>query len=165
MKVGKMMEIIVGRTAGFCYGVKRAVKSAENEINNSEEQVCCLGEIVHNKQVVNELKEKGIKFVENIDEANNKTIIRAHGIPKEVYEKAGGFEEELSVAFNDVDFCLRVRNIGYLIVYDPLVEAYHYESKSRGAEDSPEKVARFQAEIEFMRNRWEDLLKKGDHTK
>ena len=82
------MEIIVGRTAGFCYGVKRAVKSAENEINNSEEQVCCLGEIVHNKQVVNELKEKGIKFVENIDEANNKTIIRAHGIPKEVYEKA-----------------------------------------------------------------------------
>ena len=82
------MEIIVGKTAGFCYGVKRAVESAENEINNSEEQVYCLGEIVHNKQVVNELKEKGIKFVEDIDEANNKTIIRAHGIQKEVYEKA-----------------------------------------------------------------------------
>ena len=45
-------------------------------------------------------------------------------VKKEVYEKAGGFEEELSVAFNDVDFCLRVRNIGYLIVYDPLVEAF-----------------------------------------
>ena len=72
-------------------------------------------------------------------------------VKKEVYEKAGGFEEELSVAFNDVDFCLRVKEMGYLIVYDPLVEAYHYESKSRGAEDSPEKVARFQAEIEFMR--------------
>ena len=82
------MEIIVGKTAGFCYGVKRAVESAENEVNNSKEQVYCLGEIVHNKQVVNELKEKGIKFVKNIDEANNKTIIRAHGIPKEVYEKA-----------------------------------------------------------------------------
>ena len=82
------MEIIVGKTAGFCYGVKKAVESAENEINNSEEQVYCLGEIVHNKQVVNELKEKGIKFVENIDEASNKTIIRAHGIQKEVYEKA-----------------------------------------------------------------------------
>lgn len=65
------------------------------------------------------------------------------------------------MAFNDVDFCLRVKEMGYLIVYDPLVEAYHYESKSRGAEDSPEKVARFQAEIEFMRNRWENLLKKG----
>ena len=82
------MEIIVGKTAGFCYGVKKAVESAENEINNSEEQVYCLGEIVHNKQVVNELKEKGIKFVENIDEASIKTIIRAHGIQKEVYEKA-----------------------------------------------------------------------------
>ena len=72
------MEIIVGKTAGFCYGVKRAVESAENEINNSEEQVYCLGEIVHNKQVVNELKEKGVKFVENIDEANNKTILHNH---------------------------------------------------------------------------------------
>ena len=82
------MEIIVGKTAGFCYGVKRAVESAENEVNNSKEQVYCLGEIVHNKQVVNDLEKKGIKFVENIDEANNKTIIRAHGIPKEVYEKA-----------------------------------------------------------------------------
>ena len=83
-------------------------------------------------------------------------------VKKEVYDKVNGFEEELSVAFNDVDFCLRVREVGYLIVYDPRVEAYHYESKSRGAEDSPEKVARFQSEIEFMRNRWETLLKEGD---
>lgn len=83
-------------------------------------------------------------------------------VKKEVYDKVNGFEEELSVAFNDVDFCLRVREAGYLIVYDPRVEAYHYESKSRGAEDSPEKVARFQSEIEFMRNRWETLLKEGD---
>ena len=83
-------------------------------------------------------------------------------VKKEVYDKIGGFEEQLSVAFNDVDFCLRAKEEGYLIVYDPLVEAWHYESKSRGAEDSPEKVARFQAEIEFMRERWENLLKKGD---
>lgn len=83
-------------------------------------------------------------------------------VKKEAYEKVGGLEEALSVAFNDVDFCLRVRNEGYLIVYDPQVEAYHYESKSRGAEDSAEKVARFQTEIEFMRNRWENLLKQGD---
>lgn len=83
-------------------------------------------------------------------------------VKKEVYDKVNGFEEALSVAFNDVDFCLRVREAGYLIVYDPRVEAYHYESKSRGAEDSPEKVARFQSEIEFMRNRWETLLKEGD---
>ena len=73
------MEIIVGKTAGFCYGVKRAVEGAERELQENNKNIYCLGEIVHNKQVVNELKEKGIKFVENIDEANNKTIIRAHG--------------------------------------------------------------------------------------
>lgn len=83
-------------------------------------------------------------------------------VKKEVYEQVGGFEEQLSVAFNDVDFCLRVGECGYLVVYDPLVEAYHYESKSRGAEDSPEKTARFQSEIEFMRCRWGTLLKNGD---
>ena len=83
-------------------------------------------------------------------------------VKRSIYEEIGGFEEELSVAFNDVDFCLRVGQKGYLVVYLPSVEAYHYESKSRGAEDSPEKVARFQSEIEFMRNRWEDFLKAGD---
>ena len=61
-----------------------------------------------------------------------------------------------------VDFCLRNRKKGYLVVYDPYVELYHYESKSRGTEDSKEKVRRFQEEIEFMRCRWEKLLKQGD---
>lgn len=81
---------------------------------------------------------------------------------RSAFEEAGGFEEKLSVAFNDVDFCLRVREQEKLIVYDPYVQLYHYESKSRGAEDSPEKVRRFQEEIEFMRSRWAKLLKAGD---
>ena len=71
----------------------------------------------------------------------------------EAFRKAGGFEEKLTVAFNDV---------GWLVVYDPHVEMYHYESKSRGAEDSEEKLRRFQQEIEFMRTRWIRLLKDGD---
>ncbi len=83
-------------------------------------------------------------------------------VKRSVYEAAGGFTEKLSVAFNDVDFCLKVRSLGYLVVYHPRVEAYHYESKSRGAEDSPEKVARFQKEIEYMRNHWIAILKNGD---
>ena len=73
-------------------------------------------------------------------------------VKREIYEQAGGFEEQLAVAFNDVDFCLKVRRLGKLVVYEPHVQAYHYESKSRGAEDSPEKTARFQREIEYMRN-------------
>ena len=81
---------------------------------------------------------------------------------RQVFEQLGGFEERLSVAFNDVDLCLRTVQAGYLVVYNPEVELYHYESKSRGAEDSEEKVRRFQEEIEFMRCRWMDLLKKGD---
>lgn len=81
---------------------------------------------------------------------------------RSVFEKIGGFEERLSVAFNDVDLCLRTNEAGYLVVYDPYVKLYHYESKSRGAEDSEEKIKRFQNEIEFMRTRWEAMLKNGD---
>lgn len=83
-------------------------------------------------------------------------------VKREAFEEVGGFEEQLSVAFNDVDLCLRLREKGYLVVYNPYAELYHYESKSRGAEDSKEKVRRFQSEIEFMRCRWEKLLKAGD---
>lgn len=81
---------------------------------------------------------------------------------RDVFLKIGGFEEKLTVAFNDVDLCLRTGQEGYLVVYNPHVEMYHYESKSRGTEDSKEKVRRFQTEIEFMRSRWIGLLKEGD---
>ena len=81
---------------------------------------------------------------------------------KSVFEEAGGFTEELAVAFNDIDLCLKVRKQEKLIVYDPYVKLYHYESKSRGAEDSEEKVRRFQSEIEYMRTHWIDILRNGD---
>ena len=83
-------------------------------------------------------------------------------IKRSVFEAVGGFEERLAVAFNDVDLCLKVRELGYLVVYDPYAELYHYESKTRGAEDTPEKVRRFQREIEYMRSRWTEILKNGD---
>ena len=81
---------------------------------------------------------------------------------KEVFEEAGGFTEELAVAFNDVDLCRKVRKNNHLIVYDPYAKLYHMESKTRGAEDSKEKVRRFQTEIEYMRCHWLDILKNGD---
>lgn len=83
-------------------------------------------------------------------------------VKKSIYDQLHGMDEKFAVAFNDVDFCLRVRKEGYLIVYHPFVEAYHYESKSRGKEDSKEKVRRFQTEIELMRGRWIKILKEGD---
>lgn len=83
-------------------------------------------------------------------------------IEKHIFDEVGGLDEVLTVAFNDLDLCLRVGKAGYLVVYNPLVEAYHYESKSRGKEDTKEKVRRFGDEIEFIRTRWITLLKEGD---
>ncbi len=82
------MEIIVGKTAGFCYGVERAVEGATKEVTNATDKIYCLGEIVHNKQVVKKLEELGIKCVETLEEAEGTVLIRAHGIPKEVYDLA-----------------------------------------------------------------------------
>lgn len=82
------MEIIVGKTSGFCYGVKNAVEGAEKELNKSAEKIYCLGELVHNKSVIDKLEKKGISFINNIKEANGKTIIRAHGVEKKVYTEA-----------------------------------------------------------------------------
>ncbi|MFT3867597.1 MAG: glycosyltransferase [Nibricoccus sp.] len=74
---------------------------------------------------------------------------------KSVFEQAHGFDEDnLKVAFNDVDFCLRVEALGYRNLFTPFAELIHHESASRGAEDCPEKVARFAKEIEFMKKRW-----------
>ena len=83
-------------------------------------------------------------------------------VKKKAFEEAGGFEEKLAGAVNDVDLCLKIREKGYLVVYDPYVEMYHYESKTRGREDTKEKVRRFQGEIEYMRTRWIGILKEGD---
>ncbi len=83
-------------------------------------------------------------------------------VKAKAFQEAGGFTQELAVAFNDIDLCLKIRRLGYLVAYDPYVEMYHYESKSRGAEDNKEKVRRFQKEIEYMRSHWLPLLKQGD---
>ncbi|SCH26710.1 Hyaluronan synthase [uncultured Dorea sp.] len=83
-------------------------------------------------------------------------------VSRKIFDLVGGFEETLSVAFNDVDLCLRIQKAGYHNVYNPHVEMYHHESKSRGTEDSEAKARRFQTEIEFMRTNWIQLLKSGD---
>ena len=83
-------------------------------------------------------------------------------VKKSVFEDVGGLTEELKVAFNDVDFCMKVRQAGKLVVYNPYAELYHYESKSRGLEDTPEKVARFNNEIKIFSERWPEILKNGD---
>jgi GT2 family glycosyltransferase len=82
-------------------------------------------------------------------------------VRREVFEEVGGLDEEkLAIAFNDVDFCLKVREAGYLNLFTPFAELYHHESVSRGLEDNPEKVQRFNAEVRTMIQRWGPLLTK-----
>ena len=81
------MKIIVGKTAGFCYGVKRAVDGATELVKN-DTNIYCLGELVHNKEVIKELTEQGMKIINNINEAKGTTIIRAHGVEKAIYDIA-----------------------------------------------------------------------------
>ena len=83
-------------------------------------------------------------------------------VKKEVFEEIGGFDTDLKVAFNDVDLCMKIRTAGYRIVYNPYAELYHYESKSRGLEDTPEKVERFNGEIATFAQKWPEILKHGD---
>ena len=72
---------------------------------------------------------------------------------KKVFEEVGGYEENLAIAFNDVDLCLKIREKGYLIVYTPYVEFYHYESLTRGYEDTPDKKARFLGEDQVYKRK------------
>jgi GT2 family glycosyltransferase len=78
---------------------------------------------------------------------------------RDVFEEVSGFEEDLPVAFNDVDFCFKLVDQGYKNIYLPHVVLYHYESKSRGHEDTPEKLARMFQETKYMQNKWDKIIK------
>lgn len=80
-------------------------------------------------------------------------------VRKSIYKQVGGMDEDnLQVAFNDVDFCLKMHEAGYRNLWTPYAELYHHESKSRGQDDTPDKKARFKAEGDFMQNKWSDCL-------
>lgn len=81
---------------------------------------------------------------------------------RSLFDKVGGFSEDLAVAFNDIDYCMKIRSLNKLVVYAPYALFYHYESKSRGLEDTPEKVERFNREIRKFSEKWPDILRDGD---
>ena len=81
---------------------------------------------------------------------------------REVFDSVGGLDETFEVAFNDIDFCLRVGETGKLVVYNPYASFHHYESKSRGLEDNVEKLRRFHGEIYRFARRYEKFMEKGD---
>ncbi len=82
-------------------------------------------------------------------------------VRRDLYQELGGFDEaHLPVAFNDIDFCLRLRAAGYAIVWTPHAELIHHESASRGLEDTGEKQSRFLAEVEYMNTKWGETLQR-----
>lgn len=83
-------------------------------------------------------------------------------VRKSIYQAVGGLDDSLAVAFNDIDFCLRVRAAGYRNHWTPYAELIHHESVTRGYEDTPEKQRRFRSEIETMQARWPALLTHDD---
>lgn len=83
-------------------------------------------------------------------------------VSKALYEELGGLDESFTVALNDVDFCLRVREKGFLNIFTPFAELYHYESKSRGSDKKDKRALRYQQESDRFRVKWADALAKGD---
>ena len=83
-------------------------------------------------------------------------------VKRSVWAQVGGLEEGYALAFNDVDLCMKIRKAGYLIVWTPFAELYHYESRSRGMEDTPQKQRRFAQEVALFQERWARELAAGD---
>lgn len=81
---------------------------------------------------------------------------------REIFDQTQGFDEALAVAYNDVDLCLAVRKLGYLNIWTPCMEAIHYESVSRGNDLDEDKRERFLGEVKYFKEKWEDILEKGD---
>jgi GT2 family glycosyltransferase len=81
---------------------------------------------------------------------------------KKLYEAVGGLDESFKVAFNDIDYCLKLRKLGKLVVYNANARLYHYESKSRGADNTAEKLERFNGEIHNFEQKWSEILLNGD---
>ena len=83
-------------------------------------------------------------------------------VSRKLFDEVNGFDEALALAFNDVDFCLKLRELGKLIVFNPFCELYHYESASRGSDKSTENKERFKKEKELFLEKWGETIKKGD---
>lgn len=127
------MEVVLGKTAGFCPGVRNAVQKAE-EVLEENEHVYCLGEIVHNVHVVEKLQKMGLIVIDNLNQVpkGEKVIIRAHGVPKSVYEEA----EKKQIVLIDLT-CQKVLKVHKIVEQDTL---NHEMIFYLGIKDHPETI-------------------------
>ena len=159
----------LGRTASMLPGVGRIISSVsdivlgcgtliKNSIGVAAAITIMVISIIPVLKIL--LSSIGYKLVGAVLEpVSDKRIVNA---VNGMYEEVHGLEEELKVAYNDVDFCLKVREKKYKVVYNPYAVLYHYESKSRGQDDTPEKKERFRRESRYMVDKWAEYYDKGD---
>jgi O-antigen biosynthesis protein len=99
-----------------------------------------------------------LRFTQNVSAVTGACLL----CPAKVFREVGGFDEGFVLAFNDVDLCLQILARGQRVVWTPHAELYHFESKTRGYEDTPEKLRRFRREIELFKTKWSEFLRTGD---
>ena len=99
-----------------------------------------------------------LKIVHNVSAVTGACLMTR----KEVFQEVGGFDENLQVAYNDVDLCLKIREKGYLIVWTPFAELYHHEKLTRGRPSNKEKWELEIKEREYFKTKWQHLIEKGD---
>ena len=81
---------------------------------------------------------------------------------RSTFLEVGGFDEQFAVAYNDIDYCMRLRRAGYRVIFTPYAELTHWEMKSRGREDDPGRIRRFREEEAMFQQRWQEELREGD---
>lgn len=99
-----------------------------------------------------------LKMIQNLSAVTGACLLTR----REVFREVGGFDENFSHAYNDVDFCLKIRERGYLIVYTPYAKLIHHEYLTRGHDGSPEKNVRYKREIKYFQEKWKEILRHGD---
>ena len=154
------------KMVGFCQrkdvgavGVK--LYYPDETIQHAGIMVGCLQVAAH---IFRGLPKKNLGYFgrENLIQNMNAVTAACIMTKKSIFEEVGYMNEKFAVAFNDIDFCLRIRKKGYLIVYNPFVEFTHYESKSRGNDNDPDKIERFKGEINLFLETWKEKLQSGD---
>lgn len=157
--IEEMLMYVQRENVGIC-GVK--LYFADRSIQHAGVTIGTRGLAGHRFR---EIREDDFRADDYINIVQNLSAVTAacFMVKKDLYHELLGFDKKLAVAFNDVDFCLKVRKYGKLIVYNPFVEAYHYESKSRGEDtESKEKTQRFAREYALFVTRWENVIRQGD---
>lgn len=159
---GNWLEIMAGEACREEIGVVGAKLLYPNDTIQHAGVILGIGGVAGHSHLFTDNKSLGngarLRIVYNYSALTGACMM----VRKRIFDKVEGFDESLTVAFNDIDLCIKILQEGLYNILLPEVELYHYESISRGKEDTPEKKIRFLSEIDIMKNKWSDILDNDD---